>query len=294
MSSGIRSILFLGIITGFTCFSRHALAQECPTPVVESDGFFTIQLPTVTLKVRPGKISSELVLSQISPITGETETHRATVKLNGLDSERTALLQVNRYGFDRKNLTITGEISAVLGAGYTDSGALNIGYGAHEGGFLVLVDGENASTACLHYPENAAFGDWTDAISIIAFEPREITAAFGALKEELNTCRSQNSTLSTQGVGLATTNGALRDRVRVLEVKLARERQIAQRRIFDLSRIIRSIFNEAQAGVKTRYPGDRRALSRLRKNLVLGRKANRRNIAGSPNVVRPNRSTVNR
>ena len=261
---------------------------------MEADGFFSIQLPTVTLKMRPGKTSSDLILTQISPLTGESETHHATIRVDGPIEERAALLQVNRYGFEIEDLSIQSEVLAVLAAGYTPTGSLNIGYGAKEGNFLFLSEGDPYTAGCYPYPTNAAFGDWTKAISVIDVDFQEINSRFAALRAELQECRAQNSTLSTQGTNLQSANAALREQVRSLEAALAREQAAGRRRIFDLSRVIRSIFNEAQENVKTKYPGDRQALSVLRKKLVVARKANRRNITSSPNVVQANRETTRR
>lgn len=291
MRSGVSSLLLLGIVT---CFSSAAHAQQCPTPIAEADGFYSIQLQTVALKMRPGKTSTDLVLTHVSPLTGETETHRATITTDGSIEQRTALLQVNRYGLELENLAIEAEVLAVLAAGYTPTGSLNIGYGAQEGGFLFLSEGTPQTSGCYPYPENAAFGDWTKAISIIDLDFQQLSSRFATLRAELQQCRAQNATLSTQGTSLESTNAALREQVRSLEAALAIERATGRRRVFDLSRVIRSIFNEAQDNVKTKYPGDRQALSVLRKQLVVARKANRRNITTAPNVVQANRESLRR
>lgn len=276
------------------CFSQQVLAQVCPTPTLEEDGFWRIQLETVELKLRPGQTSSDLVLSQVSPLTGETETQRATIRVDGALSERTALLQVNRYDFEPEDLAITTTVTAVLAAGYTPTGGLNIGYGAKEGGFLVLIEGERESSACLPYPEKAAFGEWNKAISVLGLDIREVTSRLATAREERRECLARNSILTAQGTTLESANSALRERVRNLEAELARERLITKPRIFDLSRLIRVIFNEAQDNVKRRYPGDRKALSVIREKFRVAVKANRRNIRSSPTVAKATRESLSR
>lgn len=286
-----RTVLLLGLAAAL---SGTASAQECPTPTLGSDGSWTIHLPTVELKLRPGATSSELALTQISPISGETETQRATITRDGPVTERAALLQVNRYDFDLQTYTVNAQASAVLAAGYTSSGALNIGYGAQEGGFLVLIDGDTTSSGCYPYPQNAAFGDWTKAISVIGTDINQIKEGVAALRGELEQCRAQNGTLTNQIAGLQASNDTLRSRVRLLEGELADAQEAAARQIFDLRRVIRAIFNEAQDGVKVRYPGDRKALLALRKQLVVARKANRKNVNSSANVITATRDSIRR
>ncbi|MFM1847269.1 MAG: hypothetical protein RL417_743 [Pseudomonadota bacterium] len=291
MKSFLRIFSLLGVITSL---SAPALAQECPTPTVESDGFWRIQLPTVELKLRPGADTSELVLSQVSPLTGETETHRATVSRTGPIEERAALLQVNRYDFDLATNDLTSSVTAVLAAGYSPTGALNIGYGAQEGGFLVLIDGKNPPSGCYPYPENAAFGDWTKAISVLGVSIPLLQQGLATLKQDLAQCRVETSALSSRVSSLESANTALRDQVQRLQAENAKERQAANRRIFDLRLVIRKIFNEAQSGVRVRYPGDRQALLTLRKQFVLARRANNKNRRNSPNVITATRETIRR
>jgi len=274
------------------CLSGTALAQTCPAGQAGVDGFTTIALPTVEFKYRIGTASTEIQLSKTSPLSGEIETQRHTVFQASSDGPTSGLLQTNDYSFDLENFSIDGKVGAAIGAGYTN-GALDIGYGAEEGKFLALLRGSTGQLECYSYPERATFGDWTKAISVVDLSFLELQEGLTRMRGDLASCRADVARLSSENAALRSENAALKAEIARLNASLQAVNAANSRTVYDLRKLFKSLYKEAEGSLKRENAENFRAqLRSVRKLLVKLSKGNGRNVGGRPdNLVR--RSTNN-
>lgn len=278
-----------GIITAL---AGNAAALVCPAGEVTPDGFTTITLSTVEFKYKIGVGQTELILKKMTPLSGETETQRETVFFDLGPAKSTdgtsgvpnaAIIQTNEYSFDQETLQIVGKVGSAMGAVYYPNGDVDVGYGSEEGGFVARFNSGTGIIDCLPYPENALFGDWTRAISVFDISIADVNAAFNDLKGDLAVCEAARTQLTNENNALKVENAALKAEIARLNGLLQSANAANSRVVYDMRRLMKSLYKEAEKSLKRENSSDlRRQLNRARKFLTQLSRGNHRNVNGLP------------